>query len=418
MLQRNEKIDYGCHKTIRSLSDNIEFSALSDFSFIKSLNTNAVSGRETFSAIHIESNCKVVIKKFNFLNSPSNWDGYKEYEKEINTLSSLRHHQIPRFLGNFYQDDSFYLIQEYVDAPSLQYFEKLPFDQVVNIASSLLDVLVYLQSRNPPVIHRDIKPENILYDVSSNQVYLIDFGLSKVLGSASTTVLGGTHGFMPPELFLGRKLGRSSDLYSLGITLVCLLSGYRSCEVSELINHQFEVDFSKALPSEIPWEFRAWLKNMVSADIRQRYPSASQALAELDLAVSPQKQSTLYNTEQVSKNEHFSWYLKLKEYMNNTYFIEYSLVTIVCVFGLYQVGANILHIFPTEFEAFIRVLPDIRLVNISNKEVFQTIISVLFCLLISCQAFVVIQKFRDQLSVRSSLRNLVVLIGGYIYLVR
>lgn len=250
------------------------------FEFLESLGSNHSAGRITHKARHLKSGQIVVIKEFTFVNS--SWDGYKQIEKEINTLSRLNHPNIPKYLGKYEFEKSLFLVQEYIEAPSLATYGKLPLDEVKDIALSILDILVYLQSLNSPIFHRDIKPENILYQQESKEVYLVDFGLAKGVGTVGlSTMIGGTMGFMPPEQILGKKLSSASDLYSLGITLVCLLSGIPSSEINQLINHQFEIDFSKVIPNNVSWEFRDLLKNLTHPSQEQRFQSAFQAKQEL-----------------------------------------------------------------------------------------------------------------------------------------
>ncbi|MHC5829679.1 MAG: serine/threonine protein kinase, partial [Nostoc sp.] len=102
--------------------------------------------------------------------------------------------------------------------------------EVKQIAKAVLEILVYLHGLYPPVIHRDIKPSNILLgDRSGNsvgQLYLVDFGsVQTVLATETgTRTVVGTYGYMPPEQFGGRTVA-ASDLYSLGATLIYLVTG-------------------------------------------------------------------------------------------------------------------------------------------------------------------------------------------------
>ena len=83
-------------------------------------------------------------------------------------------------------------MQEYKNAPSLAERRSFTVEEIKQIAVSVLEILVYLQQRTPPVIHRDIKPENILVDNQLN-AYLIDFGFARIRGGemALSSVDGG-----------------------------------------------------------------------------------------------------------------------------------------------------------------------------------------------------------------------------------
>ena len=99
----------------------------------------------------------------------------------------------------------------------------MEFDQ---LTLGLLDILDYLHSRTPPIYHRDIKPSNIIVRPMGTPV-LIDFGSvcygwREELEQGST--VAGTHGYMPPEQYMGQVSARS-DIYGLGATLLHVASG-------------------------------------------------------------------------------------------------------------------------------------------------------------------------------------------------
>ena len=145
----------------------------------------------------------------------------------------------------------------------------------------MLEILVYLQKRIPLVIHRDIKPENIVVDTQLN-AYLVDFGFARIRSGelALSSVAAGTPGFMPPEEQFGRTLTEASDLYSLGATLICLLTGTRSQDVGNLIDDDYRFNFKKLVPKLNP-RFISWLEKMVEPNVKQRYANALDALQAL-----------------------------------------------------------------------------------------------------------------------------------------
>lgn len=124
------------------------------------LQQNKIGGRITYKAVEIATQKSVIIKQFSF--ATKTWDGYKEIEREIEVLQGLNHDGIPKFKKKFDPDDGLCLVQEYINAQPLSKPRSFSPEEVKSIAIQLLEILVYLQERIPPIFHRDIKPENIL----------------------------------------------------------------------------------------------------------------------------------------------------------------------------------------------------------------------------------------------------------------
>ncbi|MBK1986616.1 serine/threonine protein kinase [Sphaerospermopsis aphanizomenoides BCCUSP55] len=272
-------INHGYDKTV--LKKNYpDFTAVG-YQVIQELGHNREGGRITYLAHHLHSHQKVVIKEFSFANMTTDWSGVKAYEREIQLLQQLNHPRIPRYLDSFEKPGFFYLIQEYKKAPSLAARRCFHPEEIKQIALSILDILVYLQQQNPPIIHRDIKPANILVDEKLN-VYLVDFGLAKIQDTEVdlSTFVTGTPGFIPPEEQIGLGLTKASDLYSLGTTLICLLTNTHAADICTLIDANYRFNFQQLLPYISP-AFRSWLKKMVESNHKRRYANAADALQEL-----------------------------------------------------------------------------------------------------------------------------------------
>ena len=187
---------------------------------------------------HMPSRRKCVLKQLKpIVKQPQTPLWMKErFQREAAILEELGDgsNQIPRLYAYFSEDDKFYLVQEWIEGLTLDcYWERegnLHRDEVRQILMQLLPVLEYVHSRR--IIHRDIKPENIILRQGDNLPFLIDFGAVKeaiateVMRDSDSTYSAsiGTPGYMASEQAAGRPI-YSSDLYSLGLTAIFLLTG-------------------------------------------------------------------------------------------------------------------------------------------------------------------------------------------------
>lgn len=244
------------------------------------LGRNLHGGRITYLARKNNNSQSVVIKQFQFATS-GGWADYKAHIREIETLKELNHPGIPRYLESFDTPTGFCMVQEFKDAQPLSEKHSFKASEVREIAIKTLEIIRYLQNRLPPIIHRDIKPENILVDDKFN-VYLVDFGFARICSEqgAMSSVAAGTFGFMPQEQIYNKQLTKSTDLYGLGATLICLLSGTKSTEMDALISEEGCIDFRSKV-SFLSLSFVNWLEKMVQPKSQDRYKDAEAALEAL-----------------------------------------------------------------------------------------------------------------------------------------
>ena len=260
------------------------------YQIVAELGCSREGGRITWKARNIGTRKTVVIKQFCFAVAGSSWSGYKAYEQEIVVLQKLHHSNIPRYLDRLETENGFCLVYEYISAQSLDNFRQLTVLEVKQIALKTLDILIYLQQQIPPLIHRDLKPENILI-TESLDIYLIDFGFASfgIEAVSGSSVFKGTPGFIAPEQITQPSL--ASDNYSLGVTLVCLLSGKNIDDLRTLIleDEPYRLPLKTILPNlEAP--LVKWLAKMTETKVSKRFPdalTAKQSLLELDLVTEP-----------------------------------------------------------------------------------------------------------------------------------
>ena len=246
-------------------------------------------GRKTLLARDLTNKELVIIKLLSFGNDLT-WEDLKLFEREAETLKSINHDFIPSYIDSFEikleNNQAYALVQTYIDAPSVeqQIQTGISFSEaeIKEFATDILKILDYLHSRQLSIIHRDIKPSNILLKERSpnsiGDIYLVDFGSVQNLATkkGGTITVVGTYGYMPPEQFGGRAKP-ASDLYSLGATLIYLITGQHPADLPE---NDLKIEFEQLV--NISPGLANWLRKMTEPSLSNRYKSAKEALQELE----------------------------------------------------------------------------------------------------------------------------------------
>lgn len=256
--------------------------------------------RQTWLAIDRQqtSEPKSVIIKLLAFGRGMAWDDIKLFEREVQVLQQLDHPQIPSYLDSFHLQEPepwLGLIQEYMPGKSLQTLvekgHRFSESAIYDLASQVLEILIYLHERHPPILHRDIKPSNLIL-TPSQTVCLVDFGAVQNQWSpagGSFTVVG-TYGYTPLEQFGGQAVP-ASDLYSLGATLLHLLTGLAPAELAQPdLRLQFRDGQRPAYVLRaasnghritLNNHLATWLEKMTAPALTNRFVSARAALLAL-----------------------------------------------------------------------------------------------------------------------------------------
>jgi serine/threonine protein kinase len=156
------------------------------------------------------------------------------FKREAHAVSGLRHTNIVQVFDFDVQDDLHYMVMELLEGDTLRARlneyrvrgERMPLDEILRALVEVLSGLEYAHGEG--VIHRDIKPANIML-TRRGQAVLTDFGIAQIVGSTQYTVSGalmGTLNYMAPEQGFKGTCDERSDIYSLGIVLYEMLTGY------------------------------------------------------------------------------------------------------------------------------------------------------------------------------------------------
>ncbi len=223
----------------------------------------------------------VAIKVFDIASA----DSFKDielFEREIETLKNLDIHGVPHCIKSFRNDHYLYLIEEYIDARSLEYYihEKrlFSFDEIVKILTNAAKIIQSLGGGITPIIHRDIKPANLLI-TDDLDVYMIDFGVVTARHQLTiSSTFAGTAGYMAPEQLNG-KVTQAADIYSLGVTMLQLIS---SVAPTDMEMDGLEIRLEKLLPDTIPDWFANILRKMTLSNPKTRFQNGNALLKSLE----------------------------------------------------------------------------------------------------------------------------------------
>ncbi|WP_017718135.1 serine/threonine-protein kinase [Kamptonema formosum] len=210
------------------------------------------------------------------------------FRREAVRLDELGNHpQIPELLAYFTQDGRQYLVQEFIEGDNLD--QELAAQgafteaKILEVLNDLLPVLQFIHSHQ--VIHRDIKPENIIRRRENRQLILVDFGACKFAPGTPAkpgTVIGSA-GYVAPEQAVGKAVF-ASDIYSLGVTCVHLLTGIPPFS---LFNSREGIQGWRNYLGENPVssQLGRLLDKLVEIPILHRYQSAAEVLTDLQTPV-------------------------------------------------------------------------------------------------------------------------------------
>ena len=204
----------------------INFHRLSEYYIIKEMIGYGKFG-EVNLGINKKTNEKVAIKIIKKSTLTTEQD-IELLKTEIDIMTISHHKNIVRLLDKFENEEYIFIVMEYINGETLSQFLKKKYfciseKKICEIMKELGEGISYLHSLG--IIHRDIKPENILI-TNKNEVKIIDFGLSKIIGnSEKTNEAFGTLNYAAPEILLRIPYGKEIDIWALGVLLFYMLSG-------------------------------------------------------------------------------------------------------------------------------------------------------------------------------------------------
>ncbi|RJR06706.1 serine/threonine protein kinase, partial [Candidatus Parcubacteria bacterium] len=223
------------------------------------------------------------------------------FSKEVKFLSRFNHRGLPKFQEIFVENNSHYLIMEYIKGRTLEEIinsgERVEERRAIKWIIEIGEILNYLHnSFESPIVYRDLKPANIII-TPADTPRLIDFGISRYYNpdKNTDTFRLGSPGYAAPEQYKGRgQSGPQTDVFSMGVILYELLTGYDPTVTPfkfppmKTLNPSLSDELVKIVSRAV--ELRA-LKRYISVlefkeDLEKYHPPSS---TDTDLKVIPQR---------------------------------------------------------------------------------------------------------------------------------
>ena len=199
------------------------------------------------------------------------------FQNEAEIMVALNHPNIRQVYDYSEIDGRPAIIMEYLEGDDLKarmkQGQRFTNDELVKWWNQLVDALKYTHEEG--IVHRDIKPGNIFIDKKGN-VKLLDFGIAKVRESISSTQTDqklGTLMYMSPEQVRDSKhLDYHTDIYSLAVTFVHLLTGKKPYDSDSVSDYDIQTAIvTKPLDlSDVPAEWRFFLEPYLDKEPKNR----------------------------------------------------------------------------------------------------------------------------------------------------
>lgn len=263
-----EKENVTAESSSQSSSSNKQWS-LNDFDIGRPL------GRGKFGNVYLarERRTKFIVAMKVLFKSQLQKAGVDhQLRREIEIQCHLRHPNILKLYGYFYDDARVYIILEY--ATNGEVFKELQkcgkFDEkrAANYIKQLADALKYCHSKK--VIHRDIKPENLLLG-AKGELKIADFGWCVHSPSSRRTTLCGTLDYLPPEMIENRPHDEKVDLWAIGVLTYEFLVGKPPFESESAEDTQRRItNISFNFPDHVSAEARLFIRSLLQKDPEKR----------------------------------------------------------------------------------------------------------------------------------------------------
>jgi serine/threonine protein kinase len=231
------------------------------------------------------------------------FDELKEDMKdEVSIIQKMKSNKILEVYKWFEENDTLYLVMEYINGENLEtilnnndyMLEAFPENEIKKMLFDLCKTLSLIHKKG--YVHRDIKPSNIMKDNNGNY-RLIDFSTIKKIDTKINSMVGTKH-YRPPEYdtINDKKFYKSSDIYSLGMTIYHILKGgnpppdYIDRD-EECIENRYQNSIESLMVSTenkkkiIDDDFKIIIKKMTDLNPKNRYKEMNELGKEIKCSI-------------------------------------------------------------------------------------------------------------------------------------
>ncbi|HEY6970042.1 MAG TPA: protein kinase [Candidatus Angelobacter sp.] len=210
--------------------------------------------------------------------------------KEAERASQLNDEHIARIYDIVEHEGTTFLVMEYVEGQTLRHrlSEPVSTEEFFSIAEQGLSGLAAAHRRG--IVHCDLKPENLMI-TPSGQVKILDFGFARRIPTNETrstlemseVLLGGTPGYIPPEVLMGSVPDERSDIFSMGVVLYETLAGHHPFRSAGNGGTAAKILSEEPLPvpASAPRGLDSVLERMLAKTPQQRYQTCVDVLADI-----------------------------------------------------------------------------------------------------------------------------------------